>query len=249
MKSRYRVIARLFVVMVSFASLNANAGTIEFRPVGGAGNDITVLAGTQVTVDIFASGYAPSVLLGYQINLDVDDFANGIGADLVPFSPACTSTPECEAALGVGALCDSPTHPPGCTAGFVNAARGDYIFASANATPLSNATDQNAYYMASFIIGDGASDPGGLNYMATLVLDVPLGAEGTYAVVFDPFPDTALQNDQSELVAGVTLVPASITVTGSVPATSEWGLAVMALILVTGGTLLLTRGRASLTAG
>lgn len=241
MNHKFRTIARLFGVMIGFASFNADATTIEIRPVGGEGNDITVLAGTQVTLEIFVSNYAPNLLSAYQVDLDPAGFSNGVGAGLVPFIPACTNTPECETALGVGASCDSNTHPPGCTAGLINTARSDYIFALVDNFASTYGDETYDYRWGSAILDGSVQDPGGLVYLATLVVDIPLGASGTYTLEPDPFPDTSLVDDKQQFLSDVTLVPANIVVSGSIPTMSEWGLATLTLLTACAGTVIVRR--------
>ena len=211
MNHKFLPIALLFAVLTAFASLNVDAATIEFRPVGGIGNNIAVLPGTRVTLEVFVSDYAPILLSSYFIALESTSLSNGVGADLLPFIPACTNTLECEAALGVGSTCDNSFHPPGCSAGFINIARTDYLFASVG--NISNSIGDPKYVWGSNAVPFvGVPDPGGLIYLAPLVLDVPIAASGLYTLGLDAFPETVLVDDKSELVAGVTLVPATINV-------------------------------------
>lgn len=239
-----RPIARLLMVMIALANAGANAATIEIRPLGGSGNDITVLAGTQVTLEIFVSDYAPSLIMGYQVDLDPAGWSNGVGVDLVPFVPPCTSSPECAAELGTGATCDSPTHPPGCTAGFIDGTRSDYLFASITDIPSAYGNELHDYrWGGAAFPAAGAADSGGLSYLATLVVDVPIGATGTYTLGLDPIPDTTLQDLDGLLIPDITLVPANIVVSGSIPAMGTWGLTLMALVLLAVATILLTRRR------
>ena len=218
MNHKFRPIALLFAVLTAFASLNVDAATIEFRPVGGIGNNIAVLPGTQVTLEVFVSGYAPILLSAYQVELQSAGFSNGVGADLLPFIPACTNTLECEVALGVGSTCDNFFHPPGCSAGFINGARTDYLFASVGNILNSYGNEDPDYRWGSNAVPVvGVPDPGGLIYLATLVLDIPIAATGLYTLGFDAFAETVLVDDNSEPLAGVTLVPATINVVTCLP--------------------------------
>ncbi len=185
--------------------------TIEFRPVGGVGNDITVTAGSTVTLELYVSRWTPLPLNVYDIFLDVASYTNGIGTDLAPPVIACTGNAECEAAFGPGAPCMDVGLGQQCMAAFIDQSRGDFIFAgevAAAAVDLGSIPD---YRWGARTITSSVTDAGGLRYAGSLVVDVPAGAAGTYIFGFDAAPDTTLLDDLDQPIAALH-VPAKINV-------------------------------------
>ncbi len=63
-------IVMCWILSVALAPLTFGEALIELVPVGGAGNEITVLSDTTVTVEVYISNVAPTLLQGYQASVE-----------------------------------------------------------------------------------------------------------------------------------------------------------------------------------
>jgi len=253
-KSYSRILA-LGTCATGLLVASAQAAKIEFRPVDGVGNAITVPAGSQVTLEVFVSGWSPSLLQAYQGKLDVTGYQSGGGTDLSSFDQfACANNAQCEAELGTGAPCDPPGYynspPKHCAPAFIDITRADYVFDGVANLDGTDVSVPHFRWGATILPPAGApvADPGVSRYGGTLVVDVPAGAAGTYTIGFDPEVNTSFFVDENNQFIDLDLVPATITIgvppSGDIPTVSEWGLAIMAVLLLIGAKVYFTRRRA-----
>jgi hypothetical protein len=106
------------------------------------------------------------------------------GVDLVFASRTCTSTSDCESEFGeVGPKCEFGY----CKGTYESTTRSDWF--CANSACLQGYCDTSAEYLRCVVVANDDPgffhDDGTTKYLATLVLDVPLEARGTYTVALD----------------------------------------------------------------
>jgi len=208
---------------------------VDWEP-GPEPNGITLLQGNQdVIVELYVSNFDPLNLLAVRGTLDCATYASGGSGSLVPIEDQCApgdfATDFC---IGVNDL------------------RPDYLFFGKTSLtvcltdgPCSTETQQGFLCLADLLLGqEPAVDTGNGRYVATFSVHVPMDSTGLFTLSLDPAQ--ALTHiviatpDPMELPAD-NLVPALIRVGNSVPAVSNWGLVVLALLLLTGASL--ERGR------
>lgn len=151
------------------------------------GNEILLDgSGQRVFLEIQLSGWdrdrdgAPE-LYEYSVTIDSSGYASGLSGELEPAQESCASDAECEAAFGEGATCSQPsTSGVNCTAGFIDTNRPDFVFP--NGFGYVDLGTPDYRYGAS---SSCQTDPGIVQYGGTLVVDVPLGAQGTFTIGFD----------------------------------------------------------------
>ena len=154
------------------------------------GADIRLVgAGQRVFLDIFVSDWDPDLdgvpqLRAWQVELDPSGYSSGLAGTITPAFEACTDSLECKNAFGGGSLCEpSPDVLPGvnCAPGFIDIFRSDYVFAD---IPDLFAVDirELGYRYGSVSLLGPAIDPGEPKYVASLVVDVPIDALGTFTI-------------------------------------------------------------------
>jgi hypothetical protein len=148
------------------------------------------------------------------VQLDASGYHNGLGADLDLFRVGCTDDAHCRDQLGPASTCNWPSEPGVCTAGFIDVARTDYIFNAAlveiEAFDLSK---PDIRYASVLLSPPTLPSKGVQTYAATLVLDVPNGAKGTYTIGLLPPPYGGLLIDaDGQFLPLLGLLPAKITV-------------------------------------
>lgn len=215
------------------------------------GNEIALDSpGQQVTLELQLRGWvsAPgSPELGaYVVNVDPAGYSSGIGSPLNPLGwpgtpgdGAFIDDPRCELSLG---RCANDAECPG---GEPCVGHLDFVFTGFPGYATDVRTTSLSYEWVSAIPSGQKVDDGGTYYGGTLILDVPVGAAGTYVIGFVAGPDfTRMQDAVGNIIFEPNLTSATITVSasqGAVPTISEWGVAVIALLIVTGATVLIRR--------
>ena len=158
--------------------LPGSAATIELRPVASTGpctidrNEIGMQeGGVEVTVEIRLSGWGAERNLGsYYATIDSGGYSSGFGDPLIP--KGWPESPEDGA--------------------FINQSRPDFVFFDNIAVPGVDTETLN-YMLGACQMGGAEVDLGTSYYGGTLILEVPPGAAGTYAIDFVPGrPYTAL---------------------------------------------------------
>ena len=187
----------------------AQSAEFEWIPVSASGpadppvgNAITLHGGGQsVTLEVWLSDWDPDLngdphLGTYQITLDSAGYSSGSGLPLGPLHGCCPGDPS-----------DA----------FVNTLHPDFVFGGMPSPcfpiPATNIVTLN-YQMGSSILG-GCSipDDGAARYGATLILDVPFGAVGTYTIRFvDASVATFMRDENGSPITPLNLTPAMITV-------------------------------------
>ena len=155
------------------------------------GNEIILHETDQlVTLDIFVSGWYPSLLELLQATVDSSGYSNGVGGDIVPYG--WPGSPE-----------------DGC---FITTTRSDFVFLGMTYIDAVSYGDLDYIWGAVLIIGSKADD-GLIYYLGTLILDVPNDAIGTYTIDFIPGDtNTFMKDDNGQLILPLTLTPARITI-------------------------------------
>lgn len=183
------------------------------------GNEIILTGGGQrVFLEATIADWDPDLigvpaLRGYQLTLDSSGYASGIVGTLAPALVPCTNNTQCTDAFGPGAICAFPiANPTLCTPAFIDLDRPDYVYACCASLPAVDLSGVDFRFGGGTIFS-GALDPGIPQYAGTLVLDIPVGAIGTFTLGFRPFPDTSLQDNALFDILPLNLIPALITIT------------------------------------
>ncbi len=179
-------------------------------------------------------------LIAFQGVIDSSGYSSGAAGTLVPAIAACGGEPDpdafCRSTHGgicsftggscvqdaecpfspaefcKGSECGYPTGVGGeCEPGFIYAGRSDYIFLTVQDLPAVDLSLLDFRY-ASAAQTTPVSDPGIAQYAGTLVLDVPVGASGTFTIGFVPSPDTILQDDNNQLITPLVTTAARIRI-------------------------------------
>ena len=196
------------VLVVGLLAVSAYGQELRWQPVSSSGtfsidnnmgtpgtpSEILIPAGgVTVTLELKVSGWgeAPGApLLGaYQGTLDsAASYSNGVGADIGPLNP-----------LTEDGL-------------FIDTARADFVYFGR--TPLAAVfVGTLDYEMGSTCMGGFPPDPGIIQYGATLILDIPAAAKGTYEITLNPDSSkTFLNNDIAELIPGLVRTTGLVTI-------------------------------------
>ena len=196
------------VLVVGLLAVSASGQELRWQPVGSSGtytiidnmgtpgtpSEILIPAGgVTVTLELKVSGWgeAPGApLLGaYQGTLDsAASYSNGVGADIGPLNP-----------LTEDGL-------------WIDTTRTDFVYFGR--TPLAAVfVGTLDYEMGSTCMGGFPPDPGVIQYGATLLLDIPAAAKGTYEITLNPDPSKTFFNDSvATLIPGLVRTPGLVTI-------------------------------------
>ena len=216
----------------------AHAGTFQYelRPISATGphsidgGEITVRPEAEVTVELYVSGWAPVELEAVAARLECAGLESASVGTLIPI--------------------ESGTE--------IDFTRTDYVFFGLQGFPAcalipctcvllpcppveitTAACEGNAFQSS-------VPDPGIPKYLATYRLQVPADAVGTFTVGLNLEPGISVAIDGSgEVIEPVNVIPAVITVDPlfGIPTVSDWGLIVLALLLLSAGTICVLRRR------
>ena len=126
---------------------------------------------------------------------------------------------------------------------FIDAIRPDFVMKDLQAwSAVSSITLDYEWVSVSGTYPDGAVDGVAAPYAGTLILEIPENAGSTYSIGFSE-TGTLFNAGTGEPIPGLVRTPVLITFP-PIPAVSEWGLLILALLGLTAGTILF-RGRAS----
>jgi hypothetical protein len=191
----------------------ANGAQIALVPISASGghtiidNEIVLSGGGQrVYLELFVSGWSPSLLKTWQVKIDSSGYAGVIEAAY----ETCTTDPECVTVFGTGATCTAGAYDE-CTAGYQDLTRDDYIFDDYSSIDQVDVFLPDYRWGGTIYAGSYASDPGTAEYAGTLVLDVPVGVIDTFTIGFVAI-DTFLMDSDGDPITPVTLTPGIITV-------------------------------------
>jgi len=160
---------------------------LELRPQGATtANDIvgrTIVldsGASEVTLDLFVSGWTPNDLSAYSVVLDSTSYTSGTSGTLSPVGGCCPGTAS-------GASIDT--------------GRADYLFAgTTSASDSTDLTSLSFRWDASLgDLGESVVDPSERRYIGTLVVDVPSNATGEFTIRLDE------QSTQLEDAAGIPI--------------------------------------------
>ena len=173
--------------------------------------------GFALTLDIYLEDTTPTAIRGYQIVLDD---ATGGTSGVVDYNPDST--------------------PPA-----IDEFRSDYIFSGAG-SQTATAVDAGAPARLAAGVADATADAVAVSspvYLGEITYQFSSNAAGTFHIgVIDPGVD---QGHSQTLIADESSTPVAfgadgvvINITGTnIPTVSEWGLIVLALLILTAGTL------------
>jgi len=143
-----------------------------------------------VTLEIYVSGWSPSLLKAMQATVDSAGYSNGVGGTLVPFG--WPGSPE-----------------DGC---FVDNAITDFVFYGMAYIDAVYTGDLDYMWGATLFVGTKADDAQ-TYYLGTLILEVPTNADGTYTIDFiSGNTKTCMTDDIGQFILPLTLTPAFITI-------------------------------------
>jgi hypothetical protein len=171
--------------------------TFEWIPVSASGSHTIVgneiilhETGQIVTLEIYASGWVPKLLKTLQATVDSSTYSNGVGGTLVPYG--WPGTPQ-----------------NGC---FIDTARTDFVFYGM--VFLDAVSYSSLDYIWGATLLTGAKTDGGLDYyLGTLILEIPLTADGAYNIDFiDGTSKTFMKDDGGNQILPIITNPAVITI-------------------------------------
>ncbi len=190
-----------------------------------SGNEITIPVGQRVWLDVTLSNWDWDLdgdprLVAWQAQIDSSGYTSGLHGQLSPATVFCTEDTDCEVALGHGAVCDEPSffRPDLCGPGFIDTSRTDSVMASCPLPWIGGSdlsTPDFRFGGTCCTLGqvcDSIADPGVPLYAATLVLDIPEDAGGTFTLGLEPPPMGSVMVDQeSTLIPLVSVAGVQIT--------------------------------------
>jgi len=171
----------------------------EWVPVYGGGlhtivgNEIVLHELPQlVTLEIYVSGWSPSLLKTLQATVDSAGYSNGVGGTLNPLG--WLGSPE-----------------DGC---FIDTSKPDYVFYGMTAIDAVHTGDLDYMWGATLLVSTKADDAQ-TYYLGTLILYVPTTGEGTYLIDFSSGnTKTFMTDDMGQFILPLTLTPVFITIDG-----------------------------------
>lgn len=222
-------VMRRFVGVLALAvfAVDTQAAEIRLTPVGATGthtivgNEIRLAgAGQRVTLNVQLRAWAPSGLKLYQAKIESAGFGSGTSGLLAAAQVACPGITTaghavCAAALGTGSRCTVPGGAPFfCEAGFINANHADFVFLGFDVAQVAvDLSSPNFRFTSILNPGFPAPDPGVTKYAATVVLNVPAGAQGTFTVGLQPGSGVTFMADENNLeIEPLNLIPARIVI-------------------------------------
>jgi len=163
-----------------------------------------------------------------------DGFCEDPGTTLSPAFESCTQRSDCDPNFAPGApcirvciggnntgvVCTSNDGCPGgvcsaafCNAGFVDKSRSDFIFSGLGGFVADVAINSLNYVYGGLLFTASILDDGSVLYVGTLVLDVPLGAIGSYTINLISGPGDSFLSDSNGVdILPIDIVSATITV-------------------------------------
>jgi hypothetical protein len=194
-----------------------------------------------VFLEVTISGWDPDLngtplLRTWQAEINSAGYSSGLAGTLTPASTACAVDGDCRTPFGGvcsifgntcvvttdctyypygevcgGAPCDYPTGVGGyCSPGFQFSGRTDGVLLK-QLPAVDVATLDYRYGATTSPSGPPMADPGTPGYGGTLVLNVPVGARGTFTVGFTD-SGSFLRDPDNALIEPLTLTPALIAV-------------------------------------
>ena len=235
-------------------------------------NNVTVNPGDVITLEFWGSDWSPKGqrLRVWEIDIDTDGYTSGDAGELVPFgldNPQfgfCASDDDCEAPLTCFLFQGSPFNPFYCAGpnndptlgALIESSRTDYVFFN---KPQFSGIDLSTlkYRYGAFLLNTFDAPLYTVpRYFATLILTVSDDATGTFTVGPSAQCCTEMRDINSDKILPLEIEPVTINVVtpddpdcegdpdcGVIPTVSEWGVAIMALLLLIGGKVYFARRR------
>ncbi|UCE58737.1 MAG: hypothetical protein JSU63_14990, partial [Phycisphaerales bacterium] len=189
-----------------------------------AGNEIIIGPGVaEVTLELYVSGWGnlPSFgpLGAYQAQIDSSSYSSGSAGTLTPVATPVPCDTSADCIIGspinvcVGHFCQWPE------GAFIDPEHPDFVFAPYVEYPdlvgvVNTSTLDYLWGMVPMDPDPPFDDPGVPKYCATLILNVPADARGTFTVDFNPHRNyTFLNNQIGQLIYLLSLKPGLITIT------------------------------------
>jgi len=179
------------------------------------------------------------LLRAWQAAIDSSGYSSGTVGVLAPALAACGSGADCLSAFGgacsisgtpcsqdadcplaefgevcIGSPCSFPVGVGGfCAPGFILSRRTDYVFRDVPGSEFPGVDlSSNDYRFFSAAFPNSARDPGAVRYAATLVLDIPADAMGTFRIGFLGSPRSVLVANDNSFIQPLTLTPALVVI-------------------------------------
>lgn len=221
--------------------------------------EVVVPPGVEIDLDLQARGWGLAVgsptLGAIQATVVSAGYNNGVGGDLLakgwPAIPSDGAYRARVACTGDGSPCSAPFD--GTCAGGSNGAcafNPGWVMPACAADLAAIATPTPNFTWASAAQNDCNIDDLLVKTMGGLILDVDATAAGTYVIGLDPDPlNSFMTSGSGTPIQGVLFTPACITVQvappeEAIPTVSEWGIVIMALLLLVGAKVYFSRRRA-----
>lgn len=212
------IIQLLGCILVGLIGVRAEGAEVKLKPISAdgsfsiVGNEIILEGGGQrVFIEGRLSGWAPDQLQAYQIKIDSTGYTSGIFGRLTPATEGCVTDADCEAVFSAGSECKvPPINSDRCAPGYIDDTRTDFVFTGLGFLAASDISSLN-YRFSGLAFSGLATDPGSETYGGTLVLDVPIGAHGTFTIRMVQ-AETTLQDGDTNFITPITFTPAVVTV-------------------------------------
>jgi len=167
--------------------------------------------GNTVTFEILASGWDPDQdgdprVLTFQVAIDTESFDNGTGVLLALAEIPCANNEDCLA----DTECVDTNICERIAAFSVDEEHPNYIFSGWDSISLSD-VDRTRLGGTLFDLENVVVDRGVAKYLATLILDVPSEAAGSYTIRFRPLA-SFLSDELSYDIPIAGYLPATITI-------------------------------------
>ena len=191
--TRTRIAGGILALWVATPFAWAGA-TVALQPVAASGTHTIIgsevfmpSGGQRVVIELRLAGWAPQHLKTFQVRIDSSGYDNGS----LPIAPAVqncsgsdsTGHAQCAQAFQAGSRCSVST-PTGnlCESGFQDRLRADWIAFGVSSFPAVDVSSFDYRYGNTTEPPEFIADPGASLYGGTLVLDVPLGATGSFVI-------------------------------------------------------------------
>jgi len=181
------------------------------------GNEIRLTGLPQrVFLELQMKNWGPSRMKFYAAKIDSSGYSNGTGVSIAPAVQPCAgpnADSDCMAAFASESYCNVP---PGsgqfCEPGFLDRFRPNFVFyPNALAAFGADISSPNYRYFAIRNMGTQL-DPGVAKYGGDLILDVPLGATGTYTLGFIEGLDTLMGDGNNNEITPTIVTPVKIII-------------------------------------
>ena len=169
----------------------------------------------QVFLEIRITDWDPDqdgmpLLRAWQASIDSAGFSSGLAGTILPYEYACISNSDCTPVLGSGSGCTGSF----CANSYIDIVRPDYVFNNPDVItelPAIDVSTLDRRYGSTIVQGDPVPGSGQDVYAGTLVVHVPNGARGIFAIRLKSNPsDSSLLTSEDEYITPLDFMPAMI---------------------------------------